>query len=119
MKYQELTRGQAGELSANIRERVQRARDVQSKRFEGIAGIYCNAHMRRKQIEKFCVLDDACLQLLERAMSVQKLSARAYDRILKVARTIADLAGEESISSSAVSEAIGYRTLDREMWKQI
>lgn len=119
VKYQELTRGNAGEPSANIRERVQRARDVQLRRFAGISDVYCNAHMRRKQIEKFCKLDDECLQLLERAMMSLKLSARAYDRILKVARTISDLAGKESVEPEAVSEAIQYRTLDREIWKRV
>lgn len=119
VKYQELTRGEAGEPSADIRERVQRARDVQSRRFADIPGVFCNAHMRRKQIEKFCKLDEQCLQLLEKAMNNLKLSARAYDRILKVARTISDLAGKETIEPEAISEAINYRTLDREMWKRV
>lgn len=119
VKHQELTRGEAGEPSAVARERVQRARDIQLDRFKDVPGAFCNAHMRRKQIEKFCKLDDATLALLERAMISHKLSARAYDRILKVARTIADLAGEEAIGAGAISEAINYRTLDREMWKKV
>lgn len=119
VKYQELTRGEAGELSINIRQRVQAARNVQSSRFFGISGTYCNAHMRRKHIEQFCKLDDETLVLLERAMNTYKLSARAYDRILKVARTIADLAGETNINATAISEAINYRTLDREIMKRL
>lgn len=119
VKYQELTRGEAGEPSDRIRERVQTARDIQLRRFADLPGIYCNAHMRRKHLEKFCKLDDPCLQLLEKAMTGLKLSARAYDRILKVARTVADLAGEEAVSSAAISEAINYRTLDREIWNRV
>jgi magnesium chelatase family protein len=119
VKYQELTRGQDGEPSASVRDRVQRARDRQLARFEGIGGVLCNAHMRGKEIRKFCALDEATLALLERAMAGLGLSARAYDRILKVARTIADLEGKETIDSTAVSEAINYRTLDREMWKRL
>ncbi len=118
VKYQELTRGQAGESSVNVRERVQRARDVQLARFKATKGVYCNAHMRKKELEKFCKLDAETLAMLEQAMNRLGLSARAYDRILKVARTIADLAGAESIGTEAISEAIQYRTLDRDIWKR-
>jgi magnesium chelatase family protein len=118
VKYQEMTRGAPGECSASVRERVQKARDIQTRRFTGLKGIHCNAHMRHREIQKFCKLDDSVLTLLERAMAGYGLSARAYDRILKVARTIADLAGEENIGSTAISEAIQYRSLDRELWRQ-
>jgi len=118
VKYQEMTRGTPGETSAQVRERVQRARDIQSRRFAGIKGVHCNAHMRHRETQKYCKLDDQTLALLERAMASYGLSARAYDRILKVARTIADLAGEENIGPTAISEAIQYRSLDRELWRQ-
>ena len=117
VKYQELSRGAPGEASAPIRERVQRARDRQLARFHAHSGIFCNAHMRHRDIRKFCPLDEAGTTLLEQAMARTGLSARAYDRILKVARTIADLAGDEQIGSAALSEAIQYRTLDKDMWK--
>lgn len=117
VKYQEMTRGLPGEPSAQVRERVQRARDLQTRRFAGITGVFCNAHMRHREIQKFCKLGDETLTLLERAMAQYGLSARAYDRILKVARTIADLAGNESIEGENISEAIHYRSLDRQVWK--
>jgi magnesium chelatase family protein len=117
VQFQEMTRGQAGEASSIARERVQRARDIQTARFQGHPGVFCNAHMRHRDIRKFCQLDAACLALLERAMAGMGLSARAHDRILKVARTIADLAGEETISTTTLSEAIQYRSLDRDMWR--
>ena len=116
VKYQEMTRGTPGESSALVRERVQRARDVQTRRFGGIKGIHCNAHMRHREIQKYCKLSEETLALLERAMANYGLSARAYDRILKVSRTIADLAGEEHIGPTAISEAIQYRSLDRDYW---
>ena len=119
VRYQELTRGEPGESSAVVRERVQKARDIQLKRFEGNRGILCNAHMSGKDLRKHCDLDTETLGLLERAMETIGLSARAYDRIIKVARTIADLAGEESIGPAAISEAIHYRTLDRDIWKRV
>jgi len=119
VKYQELTRGAAGETTADVRARVQAARDAQLRRYRGIPGVLCNAHMRGRQIRSFCQLDGETLSLLERAMAGMGLSARAYDRILKVARTIADLAGEERIGPAHVSEAIQYRALDRQMWRQL
>ncbi|MCH8332363.1 YifB family Mg chelatase-like AAA ATPase [Candidatus Sumerlaeota bacterium] len=119
VRYQELTRGEPGESTAVVRERVQRARDIQLKRFRGIDGVIGNADMRGREIREFCALDDATLGLLERAMASMGLSARAYDRILKVARTFADLAGEKNIGESGISQAIQYRTLDREMWRQL
>ena len=103
------------ESSATIRERVIKAREVQLRRFEGLE-IHSNAMMNSAMLRKFAPLDRCCSDLLERAMNHLKLSARAYDRIIKVARTIADLEGAESITPQHISEAIGYRSLDRENW---
>ena len=103
------------ESSATIRERVIKAREVQLRRFEGL-DIHSNAMMNSSMLRKFAPLDRCCSDLLERAMNHLKLSARAYDRIIKVARTIADLEGAESITPQHISEAIGYRSLDRENW---
>ena len=118
VKYQELTRGAPGESSAVVRERVVRAREVQLARFKDRPGIYCNAQMSGKDLRAFCILREDILSLLERAMSTMGLSARAFDRILRVSRTIADLAGTEEIQSEHVSEAIHYRSLDRQLWRQ-
>ncbi len=104
-----------GDLSATIRERVIKAREIQLKRFAG-DGIYSNSAMSPTQIRKFCTLDADSENLLERAMLRQGLSARAHDRILKVARTAADLEGSENIQPNHLSEAIGYRSLDRNYW---
>ena len=111
----EMASKERGETSSQIRERVIRAREVQRRRFEGL-DIHCNAMMNSAMLRRFAPLDRGCTQLLEMAMSRLNLSARAYDRIIKVARTIADLDGKESIESSHISEAIGYRSLDRENW---
>ena len=119
VKYQEMTRGQPGEPSAEVSRRVQQAREIQLKRFSALKGVFFNAHMSQREIQQHCKLDEQTLALLERAMASMNLSARAYDRILKVARTIADLAGEEQIGPPAISEAIQYRSLDRDMWKGI
>lgn len=105
-----------GEPSAAIRERVCRAREVQQKRFSGCAGVHTNAMMNAAMLRDYCRLDGASAALLEQAMNRLALSARAYDRILKVARTIADLAGRERIGAPDVAEAINYRSLDRESW---
>lgn len=118
VKYQELTRGQPGESSAVVRGRVLAARRRQLDRFAGRPGVYCNAQMSGKDIEKHCKLDDTTMDLLERAMRQQGLSARAFHRILKVSRTIADMAGKDAIDAETISEAIHYRSLDRELWKQ-
>lgn len=117
VKYQELTRGEKGESSAVVRERVMATRQVQVDRFAGRPGIYCNAQMTNQDIEIHCRLDEDTLSLLERAMNAMGLSARAYHRILKVARTIADMAGSRAISREHIAEAIHYRSLDRELWK--
>jgi magnesium chelatase family protein len=117
VKFHEL-RGKdvpAGEASADIRERVMRARDVQLARFNG-DGIFSNSAMSPRQIRTHCPLDSDCEALLETAMNRQGLSARAHDRILKVARTIADLAGSQDIRAEHISEAINYRSLDRNYW---
>lgn len=105
------------ESSATIRERVVAARKVQLQRFQGTS-IHANAMMNSAMLRKFCPLEPDVRALLERAMERLNLSARAYDRIIKVARTIADLAGEEHISATHIAEAINYRTLDREGWGQ-
>lgn len=117
VKFNELRgRGVAqGEPSAAIRERVIAARDVQIKRLHH-EGVFSNSAMSPKQIRQHCALDENSETLLEKAMQRQGLSARAHDRILKVARTIADLAGSENIDSSHLSEAISYRSLDRNYW---
>ena len=105
------------ESSATIRERVVAARKVQLQRFQGTS-IHANAMMNSAMLRQFCPLEPDVRALLERAMERLNLSARAYDRIIKVARTIADLAGEEHISATHIAEAINYRTLDREGWGQ-
>jgi len=115
VKFREISGGTNGETSAQIRERVIAARERQQQRFAGTR-ITCNARMGTKELKKFCALDDASNELLKFAMSDLKLSARAYDRILKVARTMADLAGHEDLRSEHVSEAIQYRSLDRQLW---
>ena len=114
----ELSQAPAGEHSAAIRERVVKARAVQTERFKDIPGLYCNAQMARSHIEKFVHLDEECSQVLQRAMQRLNLSARAYDRILRVARTIADLAGSENVHTEHIYEAINYRNLDRADWGQ-
>jgi magnesium chelatase family protein len=115
VRFQELRQGAGGELSEAIRERVVKGRQRQLDRFQG-EKIYCNAQMSSRQIRKYCNISAECERLLESAMSRLGLSARAHDRILKVARTIADLEGLEDIATGHVSEAIQYRSLDRNYW---
>jgi len=103
------------ETSGTIRERVMRARAAQQQRFLN-EKIYSNASMSPRLIRRYCRIDPESEQMLERAMTRQGLSARAYDRILKVSRTIADLEGSEAIRSPHVAEAVGYRSLDRTYW---
>jgi magnesium chelatase family protein len=110
-----MSSNEAVESSAEIRRRVVAARDIQRQRFEGI-DIHCNAMMNSSMLRKFAPLDRACSELLELAMARLNLSARAYDRIIKVARTIADLEAKPNIEPQHISEAIGYRSLDRENW---
>ncbi len=117
VKYKELSSKAVGESSVEIRKRVVKAREIQSERFNDNPEIFNNADMGAKQIRKYCLLDSDCEDLLKMAMTNLGLSARAYDRILKVSRTIADLEGSENILPQHISEAIQYRTLDRELWK--
>ncbi|HEX9825797.1 MAG TPA: YifB family Mg chelatase-like AAA ATPase [Flavobacteriaceae bacterium] len=114
--FEKLSDERKGESSVEIRKRVTSARELQTKRFEDSKTVHYNAQMNTKQIRKYCELDEASKQLLKTAMERLNLSARAYDRILKVSRTIADLEGVESINGSHISEAIQYRSLDREGW---
>jgi magnesium chelatase family protein len=114
--FKDLSLQASGETSAQIRERVVKAREIQQKRFEQSPSIHCNSQMTSSNIRTYCVLDEASMTLLKKAMEKLGLSARAYDRILKVSRTIADLAGEEDIKAAHVAEAITYRSLDRENW---
>ena len=114
--YEELAQKKPGEKSADVRERVVKARMIQVQRFADVPGIHCNAQMTAKMIQKYCDLDEQCGLLLKNAMERLGLSARARDRILKVSRTIADLAGSENIQPEHLAEAIQYRSLDRENW---
>jgi len=114
VKYRDLASRDAGEPSKEIKRRVNRGRKVQLDRFEGMK-IYCNAQMTNRHIKKFCQIDEASQKLLEMAIDKFGLSARAYTRILKVARTIADLEGQENIEPAHLSEAIQYRSLDRNL----
>ncbi len=114
--FSELTTVKPEKSSAEIRERVMRARAVQAERYKQAPGIYCNAQMNSRQLKEICKIDQVGQLLLKRAMEKLNLSARAYDRILKVARTIADLEGSEDIRPEFLAEAIQYRSLDREGW---
>jgi len=117
VQYKELRSGTASEGSKEIRDRVLAARERQRLRFlSAKEKIYSNAQMGTRQIRLFCELAPDAERLLERAMQQQGLSARAHDRILKVARTIADLEGTEALNVSHIAEAIQYRTLDRSYW---
>jgi magnesium chelatase family protein len=116
VKFREISGDRTGETSAQIRGRVVAARQRQHERFKDKPKITCNARMGPKELKAFCELDEATKELLKNAMADLNLSARAYDRILKVARTIADLVGTETIFSDHVSEAIQYRSLDRQLW---
>ena len=116
VKYKELASKESGEQSATIRNRVTKARDVQMKRFEGRKNMYSNADMESKDIQNFCKIDSAGEELVKMAITKLGLSARAYDRILKVGRTIADLSSSQSIKPEHISEAIQYRSLDRNLW---
>ena len=114
--FEKLSDERKGESSIEIRKRVTAAREIQSQRFQEIENIHYNAQMNVKQIRLFCQLSEESKTLLKTAMEKLNLSARAYDRILKVARTISDLANEKDILPNHISEAIQYRSLDREGW---
>jgi len=116
VKFKELSSEMCGERSALIRERVNRARETQLERFADESNMFCNAHMESRDIRRYCQIDDQSQSLLAAAINRQGLSARAYDRILKVARTIADLADSPKIELGYIAEAIHYRTLDRKLW---
>lgn len=111
LKPEEITRQPIGEASVSVRSRVQSGRDRARHRLK--ADVVCNAAMQSYHLRQWCQLDDACRNLLEGAIRKLGLSARASDRILKVARTIADLAGDENLQTHHVAEAIQYRTIDR------
>lgn len=116
LRHDELTHtGPHGEPSASIRERVVTARKLQAERFAGTS-LHCNAHMQARQIHKWCAVSDEIKDLLRAAIQQLSLSARAYDRILKLSRTVADLDGKENIELAHVAEAIQYRALDRKLW---
>ena len=114
--FDKLSEERKGESSVDIRKRVTKGREIQSKRFADFENIHYNAQMNVKQIRKFCELSSESKALLKTAMEKLNLSARAYDRILKVSRTIADLENAKDISPNHISEAIQYRSLDREGW---
>ena len=114
--FQKLNDLQPAERSETIRDRVIKARQIQEERFKDVPGVYCNAQMNSRMVREMTDLDSSCRQLLRNAMEKLGLSARAYDRILKVSRTIADLEGSEKIESHHLSEAIHYRSLDRDNW---
>lgn len=117
VEYKELSSEELGEPSATIRERILQCRELQQRRFREFPKILCNAEMPPKLAREACKLSPACGQLLEGAMSELNFSARAHDRILKVARTLADLEGKEKIEENHVLESIQYRTLDRQLWR--
>ena len=111
--YEQLRDTQPGESSAAMRERVLKARAIQNERFKHSKLVHCNAMMNSKMVREYCALDPECDKLLEHSMAKLGLSARAYDRILKVARTIADIEGAADIRKKHLLEAISYRGLDR------
>lgn len=118
LSYNDISSTAPGEPSSAIRERVIKARKIQEQRYKDFKNIYCNAQMTEKQIHQFAEPDVAGLNMLRMAMERLSLSARAYSRILKVARTIADLNDSEKVQSQHIAEAIGYRSLDRGDWAE-
>ena len=114
--FEKLTETRKAESSSEIRKRVTSAREIQSKRFEAMENVHYNAQMGSKLVREYCELEASSLELLKNAMEKLNLSARAYDRILKVSRTIADLEASEKVQSMHIAEAIQYRSLDREGW---
>jgi magnesium chelatase family protein len=116
VSYEELAELPTGEPSSAIRERVVRAREIQARRFADDPEVFCNAEMRSRDIARYCRLDRTSQEMLRARLSQLDLSARAYDRVLKVARTIADLDGRDTVSESDVNRAAGWRALDRNYW---
>ncbi len=116
--FKDISKAQPGESSEAIRQRVIKAREVQTARYKDYKGVHCNAQMTERMIHEFAEPDDAGIDMLRMAMERLSLSARAYSRILKVARTIADLEGAERVETPHLAEAIGYRTLDRGDWAE-
>jgi len=116
ISYDQMARPERGEASSVVRERVMRARRVQQERYRDVPGVHDNAGMPSKLVRGVCRLGRDAEQMLRVAMADLHFSARAYDRILKVARTIADLGGSETVRPADVSEAIQYRALDRQIW---
>lgn len=116
VKFREMSADRPAEPSAKIRERVIAARRRQLERFQGRERVSCNARMTTRDLKQHCALDTMSMELLKFAMSDMKLSARAYDRILKLSRTIADLAGAEKIGADHIGEAVQLRSLDRQLW---
>ena len=116
--FAQLAMMKPGESSSKIRERVIKARQIQEQRFANDKGVYCNAQMTERMLHQYAEPDAASLEMLRLAMERLSLSARAYSRILKVARTIADLEGSEKVQSHHIAEAIGYRSLDRGDWAE-
>ena len=114
--FSELQSLKPGASSAEIRARVVAARQIQADRFASIQGVHCNAQMNSKMLNEFARPDQAGMQILERMMTRYDLSGRAYDRILKVARTIADLDSSATVGARHISEAVAYRNLDRPAW---
>jgi magnesium chelatase family protein len=114
--FEKISDRRQGESSADIRKRVVAARLIQEQRYAPWPQIHCNAQMTSRQLSEFAALDAPCLAMLKSAMERLNLSARAYDRILRVARTIADLDGSNNILAAHLAEAIGYRNLDRGDW---
>ena len=116
--FKDISKAQPGEPSAAIRERVIKARDIQTARYKDFKGIHCNAQMTERMLHQFAEPDASSMDMLRMAMERLKLAARAYSRILKVSRTIADLDGSEQVQLPHIAEAVGYRNLDRSDWSE-
>lgn len=114
--FKELSKKSTTEGSSSIRERVMKAREIQEKRYEALNEIHCNSQMTSKNLQEYCKLDESSMSLLKNAMEKLQLSARAFDRIIKVSRTIADLDESHDINAEHIAEAIQFRSLDRENW---